>query len=102
MSQVTIFIPLYDGLYDDEYGPHIYQGHLSESQILKIGSELGGVGESYAAVAIEGTIETGWYVSYNHDSKISPIKSEQGASYFETEDSGCLAYQVKYQSVLPC
>lgn len=103
MTKTTIFIPIYDGLFEREYGPHAYEGELTREQIEKIGGELGGVGGvwgGYARVAVAcfGTDRT--FVTYNADAETEPTKVEakDGDGHWynadEHEMTGNLVYEV--------
>lgn len=103
----TVFVPIMETTYDNEYGPHVYEGELSREQVLAIGRILGGLGKKdrgYARVAIEGTGDPGdgWYLTFhseeaNEGDCVQPNKHEHGESYADTPGSGALAYSVEYR-----
>lgn len=103
MATVTIFTPLMEGLFDSEYGPHVYQGELSREQVLEIGRKLG---DCYARTAICGSPEGGWYVSYHSQEAdegdcVQPHEAENGGSFEETPGCGALSYSVEYCEINP-
>jgi len=93
---LTIFVPLMEGQYDNEYGPHVYEGRLTKEQALEVGRKLG---DAYAAVAIEGSDEHGWYVSYNESAEAEPKETPIGTSYLDTSGCGALSYSVEYREL---
>jgi len=105
---VTVFTPMYDGAFDAEYGPYIYEGRLSRERVLEIGQELG---SGYARAVICGDYEGGWYVSFCNFAKNDegdcppPVQADPhnpafGERYDETVPGcGKLAYDVTYAEV---
>lgn len=103
---VTIFIPLYDGIIDNDIEPRVYEGRLSRQRVLEIGQELG---DCYGKTAICGNNESGWYISYcNSDEdgncpppvQADPYNPAFGERYDETVPGcGSLSYDVYYSEV---
>lgn len=94
-AKLTLFIPLMEGLFDSDYGPHAYEGHLDRDAVLEIGTQLG---DCYARAAIEGTKDDGWCVTY-HSEDVEPNKHENGENYAEIPGCGALSYVVEYREV---
>ena len=95
---VTVFIPLFDGLFDkvDENGPHVYHGRLTKEQIVVIGKQLG---DRYSEIAVE-VDGDGWFLTYSNMPSAVPDQTGYGDSFFESEHSGELTYLVVYRKVI--
>lgn len=98
---VTVFTPTYDGLFDADYGPHIYEGRLGRERVLEIGQELG---SGYARTAICGDLSAGWYLSYCNEHNPPVLADTYNEAYGERYDEtvpGCgkLAYDVSYREI---
>lgn len=97
--KITVFTPTLEGLYDEDYSPEVFEGHLTLEQIESIAYAYQG---AYAQYAVSGNPAHGYYISYNNypRTQINPTQVEPpftGSCFYQGEEgTGHLTYHVTF------
>jgi hypothetical protein len=74
--KVTIIVPVMEGLFDADYHPSVFPGHLTKEQALEATKE-----SSYAGQAIRESVEEAFLVTFTNVEGDVPEEDETGTWY---------------------